>query len=274
MLVSVIINTKNEENNLEKCLKSVVRQSFSRENFEIIVVDNGSSDKTKEIARKYADKVLNQGPERSAQKNLGVRQAKGEFFIHLDADMMLSENVISECVQKISGNSDIVSLYIPEKIMGRGFWGKVRNFERSFYDRTVIDAVRFIRKDKFLEAGGFDEKMYACEDWDLDKRLKNLGKFGIIESPIRHNEEAFSFKGYLAKKKYYSKNVKEYIGKWGKGDRDVKKQFGLYYRFFGVFMENGKWKKFFARPVLASGTLFLKILVGITYLKEKYEDRE
>jgi len=55
-LVSIIITTKNEEKNIENCLKSIKLQTYS--NIEIIVVDNNSSDQTKEISQKYTDKVL------------------------------------------------------------------------------------------------------------------------------------------------------------------------------------------------------------------------
>ncbi|MFA6285613.1 MAG: glycosyltransferase [Parcubacteria group bacterium] len=266
MLISVIITTKNEERNIGNCLESVLAQSFPAENIEIIVVDNNSSDKTKEIASRYTKKVFDHGPERSAQKNFGVEKSEGEWFFHLDADMVLSERVINECAEKVKSGEAVVALYIPEIVAGKNFFSKIRRFERDFYNGTVIDAVRFIRKDKFLEAGGFDEKMYACEDWDLDKRLKKLGKFDIAKNPLYHNEEEFSLKKYLAKKGYYSKNLDVYIKKWGRGDSDIKKQFGFCFRFFGVFFENGKWKKMLRHPILAAGMYFLRSLVGIKFL--------
>ncbi len=266
MLISVIIATKNEERNIGNCLESVFAQSHPKGSLEIIVVDNNSSDKTLEIARKYTDRIYSRGSERSAQKNLGVRESKGEWFIHLDADMTLDKDVIRECAILVQAKKDIVGLYIPEIIAGEKFFSKVRSFERGFYNGTVIDAVRFIRKDKFLEAGGFDEKLYACEDWDLDKRLKKLGKLDIIKSPLFHNEKEFSLKKYLMKKSYYSKNVDVYISKWGNSDPDIRKQFGFYYRFFGVFVEKGKWKNLIKRPILAIGMYFLRFLVGVKYL--------
>jgi len=276
MLISIIITTKNEERNIEACLRSLSAQAYPRENIEIIVVDNNSTDKTKEIIGEFEKrlallnlKVFNRGPERSAQKNFGVEKSKGEYFIHLDADMVLSENVVAECVKKISNNKSIIALYIPEIVTGKSFFSKVRRFERGFYDGTVIDAVRFIQKDKFSETGGFDEKLYACEDWDLNKRIKKLGKAGIIRAVLYHNEEEFSLKKYLTKKGYYSKNINIYINKWGKNDPDVKKQFGFYYRLFGVFVENGKWKKILQHPILAAGMFFLRFLVGVKYLTRR-----
>jgi hypothetical protein len=154
-------------------------------------------------------------------------------------------------------------------VLGESFFCRVRRFERSFYDGTVIDGLRFIRKNKFIEAGKFDENLYACEDWDLDKRLKKLGRVAVIGSELYHHEEDFNLKKYLAKKEYYSQNFEAYISKWGKNDKDVRRQFGFYYRYIGVFVEDGKWKELLAHPVLATGMLWLRFLVGLEYLKMK-----
>lgn len=266
MLISVIVNTKNEQKNLESCLRAVKSQNYPAEDTEIIIVDNFSTDQTKEIAEKFTEKIFDQGPERSSQKNFGVQKSRGEWFLHLDADMTLSENVLRECVEKISRHKDAVALYIPEIIRGEKFFSKVRRFERSFYNGTVIDGARFLKKSAFEKIGGFDEKLYACEDWDLDKRLKKIGNFDIIESPLYHNESEFCLRKYLAKKSYYSKNFNIYIEKWGENDPDIKKQFGFWYRFFGVFTENGKWKKLLRHPILTAGMYFLRFLVGAMYL--------
>ena len=98
ILVSVIITTKNEEKNIENCLLSVTDQEFPKDRLEIIVVDNNSSDATKKIAAQYSDKVFDKGPERSAQRNYGAEVASGRYMLYLDADMILSKTVVSECV--------------------------------------------------------------------------------------------------------------------------------------------------------------------------------
>ena len=269
--VSVIISTKNEEKHIRNCLISVKKQRYPQDKLEIIVVDNFSSDKTREIAGEFTPLVYERGQERSEQRNFGVERCQGEYFIFLDADMTLDPGVIEECVKKISGDG-IVALYIPEIITGGSFFSKVRRFERKFYDGTAIDGVRFMRKDKFWEAGGFDERMYACEDWDLTKRIGKIGKTDIIKSALSHNEEEFCLKKYLEKKSYYSKNMNVYVKKWGKTDLDVKKQFGIRYRFFGVFIENGKLRRLIVHPFLAAGMYFLKFLTGINYLKTRLTD--
>jgi glycosyltransferase involved in cell wall biosynthesis len=286
MLVSVIITTKNEAANIASCLDSIKGQSYPQNLIEIIVVDNNSTDKTKEIVENFKNvipseaersnlniKLFNLGPERSAQRNYGVKQSSGEYFIYLDADMILDEDVIKDCVEKIKADEKNVALYISEIVMGESFWSQVRRFERSFYDGTVIDCARFIKKGKFLEVGGFDENLTGPEDWDLDKKLRNLGETDLVKTPIYHNEAEFDLKKYLSKKGYYAQKFDAYIAKWGKDDADIKKQFGIGYRFFGVFMENGKWQKILAHPILTLGIYFLRFLVGIKFLTRKNLDK-
>jgi GT2 family glycosyltransferase len=180
--------------------------------------------------------------------------------------MILSENLLTEAHDIFSKNSNIVALYVPEIVTGEKFFSKVRRYERGFYDGTVIDGVRFVRKDIFQKIGGFDEKLYACEDWDLDKRLKKFGRFATTKSVLFHNESEFDLRKYLAKKSYYAENFDTYIEKWGRNDPDIKKQFGFRYRFFGVFTENGKWKKLLHHPSLTLGMFFLRVMVGVKYL--------
>ena len=171
--VSLVITTKNEEKNIGNCLESIRWQTYPQNLLEVIIVDNNSLDKTKEIAGKYTKNVFNKGPERSAQRNYGMKMARGKYLMYLDADMILSPTVIARAVEKLSQVSSTppVALYIPEIVLGNSYWGKVRRFERSFYDGTVIDCARFIRKDTFEQVGGFDLNMTGPEDWDFDFHL-------------------------------------------------------------------------------------------------------
>ena len=157
-MISVIVTTKNESVHLPSLLESLSEQKYK--DFEVIVVDNGSVDGTKNIAKKAGARVFDKGPERSFQRNFGVQKAKGEYVLILDADMMLTEDVLKESVAKFEKNSKIGALIIPEKSFGIGFWAKCKAFEREFYvgDET-IEAPRFFKKSVFDEFSGYDEKI-------------------------------------------------------------------------------------------------------------------
>jgi glycosyltransferase involved in cell wall biosynthesis len=271
-LVSVVITTKNEEHNIGNCLESIKNQTYPQDKIEIIVVDNNSIDQTKKIAKKYTKKVYNFGPERSAQRNFGIlKKAKGKYILFLDADMSLGLGLIEACVKELE-HTNFIALYIPELMPGDSYWNQVRSFERSFYEGTVIDCVRFIKRKIFIQSGGFDTNLTGPEDWDLDKKIRNIGKTKVLhknKAVIFHKEKNFTVTSYLKKKEYYMPSFKAYINKWGQNDPDIRRQFSMRYRYIKIFIEQGKWRVLISKPHLAVGMYVLKFIIGINYLQAK-----
>jgi glycosyltransferase involved in cell wall biosynthesis len=265
-LVSVIVTTKNEEKNIGNCLQSIKNQTFK--NTELVVVDNFSKDKTAEIAKKHGAKVYYKGNERSAQRNYGITVSTGKYILYVDADMILNPNLVKECVERCECYGE-GALYVPERIVGESFWIKVRDFERSFYTGTVIDAVRFIRRDIFLQVGGFDETLVGPEDWDLDRKIRANSRTGTANTPLYHNEGRFNMNRYLKRKNYYIAGLQKYAKKWGPDDLEVRKQVGVQYRLIHVFIENGKWKKLVRYPHYTIAMYFLRIRVANEYLQNR-----
>ena len=263
-IVSVIIPTKNSGKTIRRCILAIKKQSYP--NIEIIVVDNFSSDKTLEIAKKYVENVFSAAHERSAQRNFGTQMSRGEYVMFVDSDMYLSKGVIKECVKSLT--NDIIGIYIPEKILGCSFWAKVRNFERGFYNSTCIDAVRFVRKKDFEKISGFDEKLRVAEDWDFDRRLRKLGKTAEITAHVFHDESSFAIRQYIGKKKSYFDDLQIYQKKWI-GHPEVKKQIGFWYRMVEVFIEKDKWKRLLRHPILSIAMLLLRTMVGFEFLASK-----
>jgi glycosyltransferase involved in cell wall biosynthesis len=220
------------------------------------------------LAKKYTDKIFLKGNERSQQRNYGVNVSSGQYIFYIDADMILSPTLVEDCVKKCEANN-YGALYVPEKIVGHSFWIKVRDFERSFYTGTVIDAVRFIRRDLFIEVGGFDESLVGPEDWDFDRKIRRKTSVSCAELPLFHNEGNFNMKRYLRKKSYYSDGINKYILKWGPNDCEIKMQVGFRYRLITVFIEKGKWKKLLKHPLLTFGLYFLRLRVAIGFVRNK-----
>ncbi len=214
-LVSVIVTTKNEEEVIERLILSIGRQTFK--NTEIILVDNNSKDKTVEIVKNLGIRVYNFGPERSAQRNFGAKKAKGKYLLFIDADMELSRNVLNECVEVCKRDQNVGGVMIPEESIGKTFWGKVKAFERSFYndigDETT-DAARFFTRDAFDKADGYDETITGPEDWDLSESVKKLDfKINRIKSKIYHYERINSPFDLAKKKFYYALAAHRYLSK-------------------------------------------------------------
>src|SRR5687767_12224398 len=144
-LVSIIVTTYNNHATLDACLASILAQDYPRK--ELIVVDNYSTDDTKEIAQKYTGMVFDKGPERSAQRNYAVEQARGTYVVIVDSDMELSPHVVSACVEAAKEQPALGGIIIPEESFGQGFWAQCKRLERSFYVGVDwIEAARFFDK--------------------------------------------------------------------------------------------------------------------------------
>ena len=264
MTLSAVITTRNESANIENCIRSF---DCFRDRVEVIVVDNASTDDTKSIAESLGAKVFDKGPERSAQRNLGWRAASAQWVVVLDADMILPRETVEEMLAIASSPDSLDAYWIPEVRTGSGIRVRARNFERSFYDGTCIDALRLFSKRVLERTGGYDERLLpGGEDWELDIRVIATGaRCAVLKKRLIHNEKRLTLRKMLAKKSYYTRGLALYREKW-KGHPAVRKQFSPWYRFVGVFIENGKWKRLLAHPILAAAMYIERIAVGVVYL--------
>lgn len=176
---SVIIPAFNEQQDIEKCLLSLTHQTYPRDRFEIIVVDNGSTDKTAEIASAFADLVFDK-PEGNvgAVRNYGISHASGEIIICTDADCIAPPNWIEKGVALLQSN--------PQHAFGGGltprkgakwvekYWLLNPNGNKA-QQRALAGSSIFIWKRNFEKIGGFNEIVTAGEDTDLHERALAFG---------------------------------------------------------------------------------------------------
>lgn len=164
--VSVIIPAYNEERYIEKCLASLSKQSYRDK--EIIVVDDGSTDRTIEIAKKYHIKIIrgeHKGP--GFSRNLGAKKAQGKILVFIDADMHFDKEYIKNLVSPILKNSKIVGTTHDYEVatntdnIWSRLWGKVRVAKETAHQVAIF---RAIRRDAFLKMGGFDPKYGYADD--------------------------------------------------------------------------------------------------------------
>lgn len=250
--VSVIITTKNEEKVLGKLLQSIFKQTFS--NIEVILVDNFSIDKTEEIAKKNKVFFYKYGPERSSQRNFGAKKAKGNFLFFLDADMELTPLVIESCIS-VMRDQKLDGVVIPEESKWSNFWGKVKAYERSFYNEKgdpITDAARFFKRSVFVKVGGYDETITGPEDWDLPERVREMGyKIGRVDQVIYHHEQEISPQALFKKKFYYGLNAHKYLSKHKIGVFSPKTIYFLRPLFYK------SWFKLIKNPVLSLAMMYM-----------------
>lgn len=252
-LVSVIVTTRNNTVTLDACLASIAAQTYARR--ELIVVDNNSTDDTKAIAQRYTTHVYNQGPERSAQRNYAVRQAKGDYVLIIDSDMELQPAVVAECVQAVQADPARQALIIPEESFGQGFWAWCKRLERSFYVGVdSIEAARFFSMRLYRHIGGYDETLTGGEDWDLTRRARRHTGIGRTASYILHNEGRPHFTRTVRKMYYYGQHAAEYFAK-NPTRSAVTDQSGPLARYKLFFSRPGKLLR---NPIVGAGMLALK----------------
>lgn len=224
-LVSVVIPTHKRPKMLERAVNSVLKQTYK--NIEIIIVDDGSNDSTKNVVKELKEKnaeinieyIANDKPMGACvARNRGIQKAKGEFITGLDDDDEFTPNRIENFVKHYSDDfsficSDIKIIKTSSSKVLKS--KKLITFNDLLWENIVGPQI-FIKKNRILEVNGFNEVLPSAQDYDLWLRL--VQKFGTaknINSPlyILHTEHdaprittsPTKFKGYFIVYKKYKK---------------------------------------------------------------------
>lgn len=178
-MISIVIPVFNEERYLAECLNSLMALDYEKSEYEIILVDNGSTDRTLEIARTYPIKVLiREGVKVGAVRNYGVVQAQGEYIVFLDSDCVVEPSWLKYGISRIQNAENLVlggQYLLRENPSWLEKYWVLNNSRSQIYLTTLVGGCIFIKKNVFIGIGGFNEKLNAGEDSDLTYRLKELG---------------------------------------------------------------------------------------------------
>lgn len=206
MKLSVIICTYNRSELLAYCLNSLYEQSFDSGTIEVIVVDNNSNDRTQELINEFSEKGVrniietNQGL--SHARNRGAAEAKGEWLIYLDDDILLDPGMLDRCL-KWCDDQKIVAFggaFSPWYHYGEPHWFKKEYASINLkYDRVtelkgeefLTGCVFALRKDSLSDVGGFDQNLgmrgnivgYG-EETEVQRLLRQKGKKIIFDPSI------------------------------------------------------------------------------------------
>jgi len=188
--ISVIIPAYNEEKHIAKCLTALKYQQYNH-SYEIIVVDNNSSDKTSAIARKFQVKVvkeLKQNP--AAARNAGAQIAKGNILAFTDADVIVPPNWLTSIGKAFQTQPHIVALVGTYqfkhttkllKFLNKLAFPTVDLIHKLLTGSFAFRGTNFaIKKQIFLKTGGFNSEFKALEDIELSSRVSQLGEIEYI----------------------------------------------------------------------------------------------
>ena len=195
--VSIIIPCRNEEEFIGKCLDSVTNQDFPKEKTEVLVVEGRSKDKTKKIIQNYSQrfsfiKCLD-NPKKIAPcaLNMGIKEAKGEIIIRMDAHMSYKKDYVQKCADYLikykADNVGGIIKTIPSKkgLRAEAIAVCLSHFfgAGGSYFRTGSDKPRFVdtvfggcyKKEIFNRIGFFNENLKRSQDMEFNLRLKRKG---------------------------------------------------------------------------------------------------
>lgn len=196
--VSVIIPVLNGAATIEQTLGALFDQAGAPENTEIFVVDNGSTDNTRDIARRFEVTLLEErtrGP--SAARNCGLRIAKGDVIVYLDADALPTRGWLAELTAAFEDPAVVLAggrvLGFPPQtaaerfMVAHGIWEPENNIFRPLFP-FVPSLNLAVRRDAALAIGGWAEDMLTGEDVDFSYRIQKQ-----FPAPIAYRPNAILF---------------------------------------------------------------------------------
>ena len=216
--ISVIIPARNEEQFLAECLESLCRLDFPRESFEVILVDNGSTDRTLEIAAQFKSslglRILQKtGVPISALRNLGAAAARGDVFAFLDADCRVPPSWLRDATELLRAHGVGVigaEPLLPENVtwVSRAWLGRRPVEKRG--EVTYVGTANFIvSRENFLRVGGFDESLETNEDCEFCHRIHEAG-LSVLAFPqiaIVHLRVPRTLADFYRKQKWHGTHV-------------------------------------------------------------------
>lgn len=193
--ISVVIPVLNEAQNVASCIISAARS----ESAEIIVVDGGSSDQSKEIAGQLRARVLSSGKGRAGQMNRGAAAARGEILLFLHADTTLPSGYDIEVRRILKDKATAAGAFrirIDEPRFPYRVLEKMVNFRSKWLKMPYGDQGIFMRKEMFFKAGGFPS-LPIMEDFELMRRIGRRGAVALACLPVRTSARRWQKRGLI-----------------------------------------------------------------------------
>ncbi|MGC9517669.1 MAG: MJ1255/VC2487 family glycosyltransferase [Methanomicrobiales archaeon] len=187
MKLSIIIPTYNEQEYLPKLLESIELQNFN--DYEVIVADAGSKDKTREIAHSHGCKIVDGGLPAKGRNN-GANVARGEFLLFLDADAVLTDNYLKSAMEEFINNDLGIAITQMIPLSNRKIDHILHDFANFFMRK--VESIKphgagcygiLTRKELHYKVDGFDEELDFGEDTDYIERVAKISSFKVLREP-------------------------------------------------------------------------------------------
>ncbi|WP_226596265.1 glycosyltransferase [Marinobacter nauticus] len=177
--VSVVVPVFNESKYISDCLRALLRQDYPKNRYEVIVVDNGSTDDSVSIAKEFTDKVfIKENVKVGGVRNYGVKQAKGEILAFIDGDCVAGEHWLSKAVEVLA-NENVGGVGGGCLLRDRPSWvergWKLNSIKETRKVKALAGGSFIVGRSLFEKLGGFNELINAGEDTRLSVDITDLG---------------------------------------------------------------------------------------------------
>jgi glycosyltransferase involved in cell wall biosynthesis len=176
-MVSLIITTYNYDQYVERAIRSALEQSLDRSQYEVLVVNDASTDRTEAVLENYLDLVrvfnLKENLGLSGARNFGLKKSKGQFVVFLDADDYIHRDLLRTEKLFLEENNSLDAVSCDYHLVDE----RGAHIEHVNADESPIACGIMFRKDFLFKIGLYDENFRAREEEELRKRW--LGKFNI-----------------------------------------------------------------------------------------------
>ncbi len=219
MNFSFIIPMLNEEGNIGRCLESLCNLKFAKDDYEVIVVDNGSTDKSCAIVESFADRInvkvmVLPDVNISALRNAGVSKAAGDILGFIDADCTVPQDWPVNA-RYFADNPEIGAIGCTYTVPDDASW-VARTWDINNDIRRIEGEVKFVPsggllvcKKDYLKIKGFDENLATSEDCDFCYRLKSSGKkvWSVPDAAAVHWGVSKNLWGFFKRQRWHGKHV-------------------------------------------------------------------
>jgi len=262
-MISIIIPTFNRASYLKEAIDSVLSQDYfvltpEREPYELIIVDDGSTDNTKEIVDSYHSKIRYKFQEHkgvSSARNLGLKISRGDFIAFLDSDDLWKREKIRMQMDYLKAHPEAMMCCTQEIWIRNGVFVNPRKRHRK-YSGKIFEKVlplcllslssALFRRLIFDEIGKFDQSLPVCEDYDFGLRIAHKYSMNFLDEPLiikRGGHKDQLSKKYWGMDRFRVKALEKAL-KWDLSDRErelVKKEILKKCRILiGGFEKRGK----------------------------------
>ena len=212
MQISIIIPVYNGERFIQRAIRSIVDQNFPRKQFEIIVVDDGSTDNTSDIIQPFKDTIGIMRHEKNmglaASRNTGIKAARGQYVVNLDADDYLHQDFLYIEIMFLSLNEDFDAVSCDYFIVDE----HEKHLERRNATEYPIACGIMFRMEQLIDIGLYSENFLVREEEDLRQRFLNKYRIHHIPLPLyryrKHDDNITNNQELMKeyKKKFHEKH--------------------------------------------------------------------